>query len=141
METELTDKQAAFIEALKSKHGNISTSCEAANIARSTYYEWLDKSDTFRQKKEDAIEGLYDFVESKLMEQIREGNTIAIIFFAKTKMKGRGYVEKQQIETQGDFKSVVILPHNGRDLNGMSLEEMSKLYEEKRKELEQLNLK
>ena len=42
METELTDKQAAFIEALKTKSGNISASCEAANIARSTYYEWLD---------------------------------------------------------------------------------------------------
>ena len=45
----------------------------------------------------DVEEGLIDLCETKLMQQINEGNLTAIIFFLKTKGKQRGYIEGQII--------------------------------------------
>lgn len=49
----------------------------------------------------DALEDLKgnrdDFVESKLMDAIDKGNIAAIIFYAKTQMKERGYVERTEV--------------------------------------------
>ena len=38
-----------------------------------------------------------DFVESKLMKLVEQGDTAATIFSAKTLLKKRGYVERQEI--------------------------------------------
>jgi hypothetical protein len=43
-------------------------------------------------------EGLLDFAEAKLIEQIKEGSLGAICFFLKCQGKGRGYVEKSAID-------------------------------------------
>ncbi len=93
---ELTTKQERFLKVYASKSCNVSKACKAAKIARSTYYDWVNNSDTFRQKREEAEEGLYDHVEDALLQQINNGNITAIIFFAKTKMKDRGYVERRE---------------------------------------------
>jgi hypothetical protein len=97
-DTELNTKQERFLKAYVSNSCNVSKACGAAKVARSTYYEWLNKSDTFRQKREEAEEGLYDHVEGALLKQINDGNITAIIFFAKTKMKDRGYVERSIVD-------------------------------------------
>ena len=107
MTKKLTDKQSKFIELLPTLNMNVSECCKQLNIGRSTYYEWLDKSDTFKQKRDDAQESLYDLVEDKIYEQIKGGNTTMLIFFAKTKMKRRGYVETQQIENISDEPMVI----------------------------------
>ena len=44
----------------------------------------------------DQKEAILDFAESKLKQEINDGNITAIIFFLKTKGKIRGYVEKEQ---------------------------------------------
>lgn len=38
-----------------------------------------------------------DFVESKLMQKISEGDTACIIFYLKTQARGRGYNERLEI--------------------------------------------
>jgi len=38
-----------------------------------------------------------DFIESKLIKLINEGDTAATIFAAKTQLKDRGYIERQEI--------------------------------------------
>ena len=43
-----------------------------------------------------------DFAESQLHKQIGDGNSTATIFFLKTKGRGRGYVERQEIHNTGD---------------------------------------
>ena len=40
-----------------------------------------------------------DIVEAKILSGIREGNTALMIFYAKTKLKNRGYIERQEIES------------------------------------------
>lgn len=75
-------------------------------------YDWL-KDDKYKQAKEDVQESLMDFCESQ-MYQLMKGipiisenkvvgwetppNSTILIFYAKTKGKKRGYVEKQEIE-------------------------------------------
>ena len=46
----------------------------------------------------DEREGLKDFAEGKLMQQIDGGNITAIIFYLKTQAKDRGYIEKVEHE-------------------------------------------
>ena len=43
-------------------------------------------------------ERMTDLAEMKLIENIKKGDTTAIIFRLKTKGKGRGYVEKVEVE-------------------------------------------
>ena len=92
-------KKKAFIANMTSTLGNITSSCMAAGISRQTYYNWMRDDLEFKQSVEDVIEESIDFVESSLMERIKEGDTTATIFYLKTKGKSRGYVEKTQNET------------------------------------------
>jgi hypothetical protein len=63
---------------------------------------------------EDLREDRHDFVESKLMDAIENGNIAAIIFYAKTQMKDRGYVERQEL-TGADGNDVTIRVIYGDD--------------------------
>jgi len=89
-------KKKLFIEKLRYAAGNISKVCDALNIGRRTYYNWLEKDPKFKEAVEDAQEALIDDVESALYSQISNGDTTAMIFFLKTRAKHRGYVEKQE---------------------------------------------
>ena len=94
----LSDKKENFIKAFKKKNCNVAKTCKDIKISRQTYYRWR-KEDKFKQACEDVEEGLLDFAESQLQTLIKNGNAIAIFFFLKTKGKKRGYVEKQEIES------------------------------------------
>jgi hypothetical protein len=98
IQNRISEKQRVFIEAYQKSAGNISHSCKIANIARQTYYEWIDKSDKFKSALEDIIEENHDFVESKLLQAIKEDNLSAIQFYLKTKAKDRGYTEQQKLD-------------------------------------------
>jgi hypothetical protein len=92
-----TLKKSVFLKKYETTLGNISISCNEAKINRSTFYAWMEKDVDFRQQVEAINEKSVDFVESALLNQIKEGNTTATIFFLKTKGKNRGYVERQEI--------------------------------------------
>ena len=119
------------LKMLEKTRGIVSSACESANIARSTFYDWCNNDPDFKQAVDDINEAAIDFVESKLMEKINgitmldkvedgEGVTYklppsdtAIIFFLKTKGKKRGYSEKTELDiTTGgeplDFRPQVI---------------------------------
>jgi hypothetical protein len=96
--TKTDTKKEAMLEALERSLGIVTTACNAVGINRSTHYDWLKKDSEYRDKVK-AIEGrTLDFAESHLHKLIKEGNPAATIFFLKTKGKGRGYVERQEIE-------------------------------------------
>jgi len=123
------DKDASgYVKTYKSDHvkdelikklqfylGNVKKSCDAMKINRSTYYEWYNNDPYFRQQVDDISEGVIDFVESELHNQIKEGNITAIIFFLKTKGKKRGYIERAEID---------VSQNNAPDLSGLSSEEI-----------------
>lgn len=88
----LQDKTIADIYAKKA--GNVSATVKALGIDRRTFYLWRSKYQSLRDLLDAVDESLIDFTESKLLEQINEGNITAIIFHLKTKGKRRGYVEQ-----------------------------------------------
>jgi L-lactate utilization protein LutB len=91
----LPEKAERFLDLFQKKMCNVSQACTALNMSRQTYYDWLDKFDTFKKRIEDIQESFYDNLESKLFKKamVDEDNTM-LIFLAKTKMKHRGYIER-----------------------------------------------
>lgn len=83
-----------FPKTLKDCMGIISTACNKVGIERKTYYNWRENDLKFAMLCDEAIEHTGDFVESKLLKRISEDDTTAIIFYCKTKLKKRGYVER-----------------------------------------------
>lgn len=99
MNTDKSDtKKRALLDALERSLGVVTTACKSANVARSTFYEWMQKDKDFQAQVKDIAEIAIDFAESQLHKQIRDGNTTATIFYLKSKGKARGYVERQEIE-------------------------------------------
>jgi len=90
--------KAAMLEALKSTLGIVSKAAEVAGISRATHYLWMKEDEEYAQAVNDIHEYAIDFAESALFHLIKEKNPQATLFFMKTRGKGRGYVEKQEIE-------------------------------------------
>lgn len=97
-ETKLKKKQKQFIEIFATKAGcNVSVTCKQLNIGRKTFYLWYNTNEEFKEQIEDARESLIDFAETKLQQNIMNGQEASIFFFLKTIGKKRGYVERQEI--------------------------------------------
>lgn len=118
--TKIDTKKKAVLQALKKSLGVVSDACDIAKISRQTYYNYLEDEE-FAKQVEDVAEIAFDFVESKIYQQIAEDNTTMIIFYAKTKMKKRGYVERREITGK-----------DGKPFRAQSIEEIDKLLKELR---------
>lgn len=88
-----TPKRELLI-ALKASLGIISTACEKAKVSRQSYYNYCRDDVDFKLAVDDIIDRTGDFVEGKLLKKIEGGDTTATIFYCKTKLKNRGYVER-----------------------------------------------
>lgn len=82
--TRRTDKLVARLLAELEKHGIVMNACSKVGIGSSTYYRWRDEDGDFRRKAEAAItigrRNITDLAESKLVQNIRNGNQRAIEF-------------------------------------------------------------
>jgi hypothetical protein len=86
-----------FPEYLKRNLGNITVACEKVGINRQTYYNWRANDPEFDTACYNVIEGLKDRAESLFYKKMFvDEDTTSLIFFAKTKMKDRGYVERTE---------------------------------------------
>lgn len=103
----LSKKQKDFLKIFKNKLGIVSTACEASNVSRAMYYRWLNENKLFKEKVEEAYEGLKDFGELALLKAMQAGNPACIIFFNKSKNKDRGYIERTEIEHSGEVKNKI----------------------------------
>ena len=124
------NRKKLVLEKLYASHGIITTATQNANIARSTFYEWLGSDPEFKAAVEAVNESAIDFVESKLFEKVngvtvRKGvdeetgeditydlppSDTAIIFYLKTKAKKRGYIERTEL-TGADGNPLVTETH------------------------------
>ena len=96
----MNKKEKTFIEIYEKKAGNISETCKAMNIDRGTFYDWRDKHADFKQAVLDADEAKYDWVESQFFKRMQESSDTILIWYSKTQMKRRGYIERQEIAHQ-----------------------------------------
>lgn len=115
--TRTQERKQAVIEALQKSLGIVTTACINAGVSRSQFYEWLKNDKEFATAVEDVEDLQLDFVEGKLLQNVKGNDTQSIIFYLKTKGKRRGYTERTEIQadiTSGGkafagFSSV--LPH------------------------------
>ena len=90
-------KKEALLKALEQSLGVVTAACKKSKTPRSTYYKWLKEDKDFAKDVRDIENVALDFAESQLHKQISDNSTAATIFYLKTKGKGRGYVERQEI--------------------------------------------
>lgn len=106
----LTDRQKKFLTIFRDLGCNIAGTCKAMhNMSRQTYYNWKNTSKEFSSQVDDEMEGMIDYVESKLMANIRNEKEASIIFFLKTRAKHRGYVERQETVHEGEMTFLQML--------------------------------
>jgi hypothetical protein len=90
-------KKESMLKALEKSLGVVTVACRKSDVPRSTFYKWLNEDEDFAIAVKEIENIALDFAESKLHDQIGEGNTAATIFYLKTKGKKRGYIERQEI--------------------------------------------
>lgn len=99
------NNKKAMIEILKKSMGNVTIACSKVGISRITHYEWFNKDIEYKKQVEEIYELVLDFAESALHRGIKDGNMSAVFFFLKCKGKGRGYIERQELEHSGSINS------------------------------------
>lgn len=102
------------LAALRKCMGLVATACRRVGIDRSTFYDWCKKDEGFKQASMDITEEVYDKVEGKLLKKVAEGDTAAIIFYCKTKMKKRGYVERMDITSGNEPITKITVEYIGK---------------------------
>ena len=86
-----------MLEAIDGSGGNITVVCKRLGCARDTFLKAMREHPELREALNQAEEEFGDLVESKIASHIKEGNVTMTIFYAKTKLKKRGYIESQII--------------------------------------------
>lgn len=90
-------RKQSVIEALKKSLGIVTTACINAGIDRSTFYDWVKNDFEFAKAVDDIEDVTLDFVEGKLLQNVKENDTQSILFYLKTKGKRRGYTERTEV--------------------------------------------
>lgn len=85
------------VKAIENSRGFVTTIAKNLGCSRVHVYRLVEKYATAKEALENEREGVKDFAEGKLVQQIDAGNITAIIFYLKCQAKDRGYVEKQEI--------------------------------------------
>ena len=92
------EKHEQFIAELKKSMGLLSLAARKCNLHPYSISLWKKKYPKFCEDCDNVVNNeVGDFVESKLFQKINEGDTTAIIFYCKTKLKNRGYVERNEL--------------------------------------------
>jgi hypothetical protein len=112
--------------ALRKSHGLVSLAAELlakayGSCSPGTVRNYLKRHPKLQAVVEETIERTLDLAENRLIRAIGDGNMTGVIFYLKTKGKGRGYVERLEASGPGggpiqtESTHNVILPDNGRD--------------------------
>lgn len=80
-------KKAEFLKKYRDPAimGNITTVCHTIQIARQTYYDWLEKDEVFRQMVAEAKMEMCDTAEEVLYARGLEKDTTALIYWLKNR--------------------------------------------------------
>lgn len=81
--------------------GNLTAIAKRLGVHRNTVLNYVNRWKTVADAIEQERELRKDFVEDKMLKRVMKGSDTMIIFFAKTQMKDRGYVERQEITHSG----------------------------------------
>lgn len=97
-------QKKAMIEALEKSLGIVTTACKSVGISRQTHYRWLEEDVIYKRMVEGIKDIALDFAESQLHKQIQNGEVSSTIFYLKTQGKGRGYIERSELNLMGKLE-------------------------------------
>jgi transposase-like protein len=90
-------KKELFLKAYRNEMCNISKACDAVNIDRQTFYNWIDKYPNFKKQVEEVNESLTDMAETSLYKNVKAGVQKAVEFYLTNRKKDK-YNNNQQLE-------------------------------------------
>ncbi len=94
----IAHNKALFLEALSQRNGLINAASVFTKIPYRTHKNWYDGDPEYKDQIDQVLETQVDKVESALLKRISNEDTTAIIFYLKCKGKGRGYIERQEVQ-------------------------------------------
>jgi hypothetical protein len=104
-------RQSLWIHALVSSNFNANEACRKVGISRATLDGWRNDEPAFdRLIREEIHRCKKDFGEAMLLNAMSKGEPACIIFFAKTQLADRGYVQpaRATVTTHGPTGSVEV---------------------------------
>lgn len=119
-----TFTEANMALALERNNGVIIRAAEELGCSRRTIEVRMKESEPLRELVKSKLEETKDFAEEAIKDKMLKGDTTMLIFFAKTKMKDRGYIERVEHDMafQGTMKHLQETP--SIDLSNLSEEEL-----------------
>lgn len=107
-----SNTEMAVLDGLLMFRGNVSKACKYGGVSTRTFYNWMKNPSEHYTEFSHAVslakEMLDDAVEEVIMDKILdEGNVPITMFYARTKLRHRGYSEKLSLGTDDD---AVLLP-------------------------------
>ena len=91
------------ISAIEGSGGIKTIIAQTLDCSRNTVDEYLRRYPSAQKAYEDECEKTGDVVESQILKKCKEGDTTMLIFFAKTRLKNRGYSERQEQDRSVDW--------------------------------------
>ena len=85
------------IEAVRHNRGILTLAARELGCTRQTIHNYANRYATIASEVTSQRESFLDLAETKLIEQVQNGNITAIIFTLKTIGKSRGYVERTEM--------------------------------------------
>jgi hypothetical protein len=93
----MAKQKEEFLNTFATSLALVASTCRKVGITRQTFYNWYNEDQEFADKIDEIKELAKDSVEQRIYTKIKNGDTAMIIFYAKTKMKDRGYVERHEV--------------------------------------------
>lgn len=110
-------------KAIEDSGGQYQTIAERLGCEWHTAKSHVEKYEETKKAYANETESVLDLAESKLIENIKDNDNTAIIFYLKTKGKNRGYVERIENEHTGkngeplSTTPTIILQYEGKPID------------------------
>lgn len=95
-----TEGKKRVLEALDKSLGIVTTACANAGVSQTQFYEWRRSDANFAEAVKAIDNKQLDFVEGKLLQNIKDNDTQSILFYLRTKGKSRGYTERTELQVE-----------------------------------------
>ena len=105
-------KVQEVIDALIKGDGYVSQAAAILGCHSGTVYNYAKRHPTVQTTWDDIKEKRHDFVENAMFKRIKEGSDTMMIWYSKTQMQERGYIEKKQLEHSGEIIKITVRNDN-----------------------------
>jgi malate synthase len=100
-----------IIKALEENCSILVNTAQTIGCSRQQLKTWIDRDPELTAGYNEGKERFKDLVEHQMLKNIKEGKEASLIFYAKTKMRDRGFIEKQDMNMTIDaIKIKYIIP-------------------------------